>query len=109
MFSSVLGIAGAIGGDLRLVAVADGQQHFLGVDQVAALLAVVLENPRLDDRVDRAGLLAESAEDAFGQVDIVARRAPRTVVARSDSMVIASAGHTASHSLQAMQRSSPFG
>src|SRR5579863_3069943 len=27
----------------------------------------------------------------------------------SDSMVIASAGHTASHSLQAMQRSSPFG
>ena len=27
----------------------------------------------------------------------------------ADSMVIASAGHTASHSLQAMQRSSPFG
>ena len=27
----------------------------------------------------------------------------------SDSIVIASAGHTASHSLQAMQRSSPFG
>ena len=55
-------------------------------------------------------LLAEAAEDALEQVDVVARRAARAVGAlTSDSMVIASAGHTASHSLQAMQRSSPFG
>jgi hypothetical protein len=63
---------------------------------------------RLDDRIDRAAFFAEAAEDALGQVDVVgvAARAVRT---RSDSMVIAIAGHTASHSLQAMQRSSPFG
>ena len=64
-----------------LVAVADGQQHVLGEVQVAALLAVVFEDVGLDDRVDRAALLAEAAEDALGQVDVVARRAARAVVA----------------------------
>ena len=72
---------GAVGGDLRLVAVADREQHLLGVDQVAAPLAVVLEDARLDDRVDRAALLAEAAEDALGEVDVVARGAARAVVA----------------------------
>jgi hypothetical protein len=70
-----------VGGDLRLVAVAHREQHLLGVVEVAALLAVVLEHARLDDGVHRAGLLAEAAEDALGQVDVVARRAARAVVA----------------------------
>src|SRR5260370_39286849 len=39
-------------GDLRFVAIAHGQQHVLREVQVAALLAVVLENLRLDDRID---------------------------------------------------------
>ena len=70
-----------VGADLVFVAVADGQQHLLGVVQVAALLAVVLEDVRLDDRIDRAGFFAEAAEDALGQVDVVARGAARAVVA----------------------------
>jgi hypothetical protein len=36
---------------------------------------------RLDDRVDRTGFLAEAAEDALRQVDVVARRAACAVVA----------------------------
>src|SRR5689334_23752451 len=77
--SSVLGVLRPVRGDLRLVAVADGEQHLLRVIQVAAALAVVLEDPRLDDRVDRTAFLAEPAEDALGEVDVVARRAPRAV------------------------------
>ena len=42
---------------------------------------MVLEDPRLDDRIDRAGFFAEAAEDALGEVDVVAGGAPRTVVA----------------------------
>src|SRR6266567_3769948 len=61
------------------VAVAHREQHFLGVVEVAALLAVVLEDARLDDRVHRAGLLAQAAEDALGEVDVVARGAARSV------------------------------
>jgi hypothetical protein len=34
---------------------------------------------RLDDGVHRAGLLAEAAVDAFEQVDVVARGAPRAI------------------------------
>jgi hypothetical protein len=63
------------------VAVADGEQHVLGEIEVAALLAVVVEDVRLDDRIDRAALLAEAAEDALGEVDVVACRAARAVVA----------------------------
>src|SRR6185369_1568035 len=68
-----------VGGDLLLVGVAHGQQHFLGVVQVAALFAVILELARLDDGVHRAGLLAEAAENALGQVDVVARGAAGAV------------------------------
>src|SRR5690349_17969974 len=79
--SSVPRVLLAVLGDLRLVPVPDRQQHLLGVVEIAALLAVVLEDARLDDRVDGAALLAEPAEDAFGEVDVVARRAARAVVA----------------------------
>jgi hypothetical protein len=77
--SAIGGVAGAIFGDLGFVAVAHGQQHFLGVVQVAALLAVVFEDARLDDRIDRAGFFAEAAEDALVQVDVVARGAATAV------------------------------
>src|SRR6267142_1923447 len=72
-------VGGAILRDLLLIAVAHGEEHFLGVVEVSALLAVVLEDVRLDDRVHRAGFLAQPAEDALGEVDVVARGAPRAV------------------------------
>src|SRR5690349_1927309 len=72
-------VRGAVLGDLLLVAVAHREQHFLGVVQVAALLAVVLEDARLDDRIDRAGLFAQPAEDALGEIDVVAGRAAGAV------------------------------
>src|SRR6478736_8793847 len=52
-------VGSAVLGDLLLVAVAHREQHLLGVVQVAALFAVVLEDVGLDDRVHRAGLLAQ--------------------------------------------------
>src|SRR5258706_6736675 len=80
--SAIRGVGRAVLRDLLFVAVAYREQHRLGVVQVAALLAVVLEDPRLDDRVHRAGFLAEAAEDALREVDVVARRAARAVGAR---------------------------
>src|SRR6267154_6283434 len=77
--SSVRRIRGAVLGDLLFVPVAHREQHFLGVVQIAAFLAVVLEDARLDDRIHRTGLLAQSAEDAFGEIDVVARGAPGAV------------------------------
>src|SRR4030095_6197675 len=68
-------------GDLRSCAVPDSQQHLLRVIKIATLLAVVLENARFDDRVYGAAFLAEPAENAFGEVDVVARRPPRAVLA----------------------------
>src|SRR6185503_9034312 len=76
----IAGVLGPVAGNALLVAVAHREQHGLGVVQVAALLAVVLDDARLDDRVDRAGLLAEAAEDALHQVDVVARGAARAVL-----------------------------
>src|SRR6185369_14316937 len=77
--SAVLGVSRFGGRDLGFVAVADGQQHVLGEVQVAALFAVVLQDRGLDDRIDRAAFLAEAAEDAFRQVDVVAGGAARPV------------------------------
>jgi hypothetical protein len=91
------------------VAVAHGQQHVLGEIQVTALFAVVFEDRRFDDRIHRTAFFAEAAINALGQVDVVARGAIASHRhASADSMVMAMAGHTASHSLQAMQRSSPL-
>src|SRR5690242_10132706 len=79
--SAVTRVRGAVGGDLRLVLVADREQHRLRVEEVAAGFAVVLDEARLDDRVHRAALLAHAAEDALHEVDAVARGAPGPVVA----------------------------
>src|SRR5690349_13472449 len=76
---AVAGVGLPIPGYLLLVAVADREQHRLGVVKVAALLPVVLEHARLDDGVDRAGLFTEAAENALGEIDVVARRAPRAI------------------------------
>src|SRR4029077_8700271 len=74
------GVGRPVAGDLLLVAIAHREQHGLGVVEIPPLLAVVLEDPRLDDGVDRAGFLAEAAEDALHEVDVVARGAAGAVV-----------------------------
>src|SRR5436190_19311090 len=70
---SVERVGRAVLGDLLFPAVAHREQHRLGEVEVALLLAVVLEDAGLDDGIDRAALLAEAAEDALGEVDVVAR------------------------------------
>src|SRR5260370_23511140 len=80
--SSVGGLEGEGAGDLALPAVAVREQLFLIVEQLFAGLGGEFEIRPLDDRIDRAGLLAIAAIDAFGHVDVVARRAPAAVVAR---------------------------
>ena len=52
--------------------------------------------------------LKTTSTDLPDYVERVVRRWP-SLARGAESMVMASAGHTASHSLQAMQRSSPFG
>ena len=74
-----LASAALVAAIIGLVAVADGQQHVLGEVQVAALFAVVLQDRGLDDRIHRAAFLAEAAEDALRQVDVVAGRAAGAV------------------------------
>src|SRR6185503_5068090 len=51
------------------------------VHRLAARLEVELVDVGLDDGIHRAALLAEAAVDALHQVDVVARRAARAVVA----------------------------
>src|SRR5579875_1047090 len=72
-------VLGAGRGDFRLEAVADGEQLRLGHHVLAALFEVVLHHRGLHDRIDRAALLAETAEDALEQVDVVARGAALAV------------------------------
>jgi len=67
--SAIGRIRGTVLGDLLLVALPDGEQHLLGVVKVAARLAVVLQDSRLDDRVHRAGFLAEPAINASEHAD----------------------------------------
>src|SRR6478735_2671305 len=65
--SAERGVGGATLGDFGFEPVTDRQQLRLGHDVLAPLLEVVLVDVRLHDRVDRAGLLAEPAEDALEQ------------------------------------------
>ena len=81
-FLSVFGIDRPHGGDVPFQLVAHGEQFLFGVIHLLAVLGVVIDEPCLDDGVDRAGFLAEPAEDTFAEVDIVAGRAPGTVGAR---------------------------
>src|SRR5262245_55960020 len=79
--SAIARVGLAVAGDFPLVAIAHGEQHGLGVVQLAAVLPVVLQHARLDDRVHRAGFLAEAAEDALHEVDVVTRGAAGSVCA----------------------------
>src|SRR5258706_15340244 len=76
---AIRGVVRAAFGDFLFVAVPDRKQHVFRVVQVAALLAVIFVNVGFDDRIDRATLLAETAENALGEIDVVARRAARAV------------------------------
>src|SRR5438128_10383471 len=80
--SPVGGFQGEGLGDLGLPAVAVGEQLILVVEQFLAGLGGELEIRHLDDRIDRAGLLAIAAIDAFRHVDVVARRSPAAILAR---------------------------
>src|SRR6202008_3349859 len=75
-------IGGDIRRDLAFPAVAVGQELGLVVQQLLARLGGELEVRPLDNRIDRAGLLAEAAVDALGHVDVVARGAAAAVFAR---------------------------
>ena len=49
--------------------------------EIAAPLPVILQNMRLHDRIDRTAFFTESAEDALGQIDVVARGTACSIVA----------------------------
>src|SRR6185437_12558596 len=66
--------------DLALPAVAIREQLFLVVVELFPRLGRKFEIRPFDDRVDRAGFLAETAINALHHVDVVARRPPRAVV-----------------------------
>src|SRR5215467_11496207 len=68
-------------GDLALPAIAVREQALLVVVELLAGLGRELEIRALHDGVDRAGLLAQPAIDAFHHVDVVAGGAARAVVA----------------------------
>src|SRR5512147_33024 len=80
--STVWRVGGEIGGEFRLPTVAVGEQLFLIVEQFLARLGGELEVRPLDDRIDRAGLLAIAAVDALHHVDVVAGRPPAAIFAR---------------------------
>src|ERR1700693_6297719 len=66
--------------DLPLPAVAVREQAFLVVVELLPCLGRELEVRSQDDGVDRAGLLAEAAVDAFHHVDVEASGPPGAVV-----------------------------
>src|SRR6202035_2228240 len=68
-------------GELALPAIAIGEEALLVAVKLPARLGRVFKIRALDDGVDRARLLTQSAVDAFDHVDIVAGGAPRAVVA----------------------------
>src|SRR5581483_752434 len=66
---------------LALPAVAIGEQLRLVIVEFLARLGGEFEIRPLDDGIDRAGLLAQPAVDAFHHVDVVAHRAAGAVIA----------------------------
>src|ERR1700687_5220342 len=81
LISPVRGVELDVLGDLALPAVAVREQPLLVEVKLLARLGGELEVRPFDDGVDWAGLLAETAIDAFDHVDVVARGAARAVVA----------------------------
>jgi len=79
--SSKICILAPVRSNLLLITITDRQQLFLGHQQITTLFAVVLEDSGFDNGIDRAGLLAESAKNTFGQIDIIAGGAPAAILA----------------------------
>mmetsp|Transcript_35132 Transcript_35132/g.56716 ORF Transcript_35132/g.56716 Transcript_35132/m.56716 type:complete len:233 (-) Transcript_35132:122-820(-) len=75
-------VSGDVGSDLRLPSVPIGQQLLLVVQKLFVRLCGVLKVGSLHDRIDRARLLAEAAEDALSHIDIVACCTAAAVCAR---------------------------
>src|SRR6185312_6787375 len=67
-------------GDVVLPTIAVGQKSLLVVVKLLARFGGVFEVRTLDDGVDRTGLLAQPAIDAFDHIDVVARGAAGAVV-----------------------------
>src|SRR5262245_66684031 len=80
-FSAIGRIERDIAGELAFPAVAIVEQLRLVVEQLLARLGRELVIGALDDRIDRAGLLAEAAIDALHHVDVVAGGAAGAVIA----------------------------
>src|SRR5699024_7793841 len=68
-------------GNFWLVLIPDRQQHVFGVVEVAALFTVIILDVGLDDGVRGAALFAEPAENALGQINVVASGAAGAVLA----------------------------
>src|SRR4051812_80534 len=68
--------------DFAFPAVAVREQLFLVVEKLFAGFGGELEIRPLDDRINRASLLAVAAIDAFRHIDIVARGSAAAVLAR---------------------------
>ena len=76
---SVGRVVGQLLGNFAFPAVAIGHKFFLVVHQLFAGLGRIFEVRPFDDGVDRAGLFAKTAVDAFGHVDVIAGRAPAAI------------------------------
>src|SRR5207248_11048192 len=74
-------LEGELLGNLGLPAVAIREQLFHVVEELLARLGGEFEIRALDDRIDRAGLLAIAAIDAFRHIDVVAGRAATAILA----------------------------
>src|SRR3954447_11797439 len=68
--------------DFGFPAVAVREKPFLVIEKLFAGFGGKLEIRPLDDRIDRASLLAVAAINAFRHIDIVARRTSAAVLAR---------------------------
>src|SRR5688572_20475534 len=79
---SVGRIGGKVRGEGAFPLVAILEQLRLVVEQFLPRLGGIFEVRALDDRVDRAGFLAQPAIDAFDHVDVVAGGAAAAVLAR---------------------------
>src|SRR5690606_11751375 len=79
--SAVWRVFGPAAGDFGFVAVAYGEQHVFGEVKIAALFAVVFVDMRFHDGVHGAAFFTEAAENALGEIDVVARGATGAVVA----------------------------
>src|SRR5215211_4618013 len=80
-FSSVRRFERELLRDFALPTIAVREKLLLVVEQLLAGLGSELQIRPFNDRIDRTGLLAIAAVDAFGHVDVIARRAPAAVLA----------------------------